>query len=556
MKLLGIGASKGIAVGPVKVVQEAPLFERRTVSEEEAARERQRIAPAMERARSELQALESRVAEELKEMIAAQLSLLDDPEISDEIEARLAERKNAEWAVEEAIESIAEAIAALDDPYLRERAADIRDLGKRIVAALLGLDAPGIALQEPAILVAKDLSPSDTAGLDASLVLGFATELGGPTSHSAIMARTMGFPALVGVAGLLESVQGGETIVLDAERGELLIDPPDAVRAAYEEQAAAHRRLLAEQKSKKDLPAVTTDGHRVELAANIGGVKDVAPALEWGAEAVGLFRTEFLYMEQNKLPDEETQFAAYRQVVEQLAPRPVIFRTLDIGGDKGLPYLELPKEENPFLGYRALRFCLNRPELFKSQLRAILRAGAHGKARIMFPMVATLQEWRQAKAYLREAADELGLSELPETGIMIEIPSAAIMASAFAEEVDFFSIGSNDLIQYTVAADRGNKEVSYLYQHLEPAVLRLVSQVIEAAHGAGKWVGMCGEMAGDPQAIPLLVGLGLDEFSMSAASLPKARDLIRGLSLEDCRKLAGAALACRDAAEVKQLLQG
>nr|WP_248927954.1 phosphoenolpyruvate--protein phosphotransferase [Paenibacillus hamazuiensis] len=553
MKLYGIGASQGIAVGPVKIVRELPPVERESVAEGQIPVQKERVAQAFDRARRELEQLERRIRPELKEMIAAQMMILDDPELAEEIEANLAEGKQAEWAVEDAVRSIAGAIADLEDPYLKERAADVHDLGKRILAALMNRSAPGIHVTEPVILAAKDLTPSDTAGLDPSLVLGFATELGGPTSHSAIMARTIGIPALVGVKDLLSSLRDGDTAAIDAEAGELLVNPAGEVRLSYENKAAERRRMIQEQRKSKDLPAVTADGRRVELAANIGSVKDAAAALEWGAEGVGLFRTEFLYMEKHALPDENEQFRAYEQVVRQLAPRPVIFRTLDIGGDKGLPYLQLPPEENPFLGYRALRFCLDRPELFKTQLRAMLRASTGGKARIMFPMVATVGEWRRAKAYLEEAAAELGFAELPEAGIMIEIPAAAVMARAFADEADFFSIGSNDLIQYTMAADRGNKAVSYLYRHLEPAVLRLIAGVIEAAHEAGKWVGMCGEMAGDPEAIPLLLGLGLDEFSMSAASLPKAREIIRSLSYEECRRLAESALKCRSIEEVRQL---
>ncbi|MHB1651010.1 MAG: phosphoenolpyruvate--protein phosphotransferase [Desulfitobacteriaceae bacterium] len=555
MVLSGIGAAKGLAVGPAVLLLDLPPIDRKTVAHVDEKAEKERLTSAFDRARLELQELENRLSSELKGIISAQSLFLEDPELWTQIEARLADGKNAEWAVDESIEEFAQSLATLEDPYLRERAVDIRDLGKRVLAALMNLPAPGIELTHPAILIAKDLTPSNTAGLDPSLVLGFATEQGGPTSHSAIMARAAGFPAMVGVTGLLSSVKEGDIVVIDATTGEIIINPSDEVRSIYENKVEENHRMLQKQKKQKDLPPITHDGRQIELVANIGGLKDVSTALEWGAEGVGLFRTEFLYMQKNSLPDEEEQYGAYKAVLERFAPAPVIFRTLDIGGDKALPYLEMPVEENPFLGYRAIRLCLDRQDLFKPQLRAILRASIHGKARIMFPMVATLHEFRQAKELLQETANELGITELPEVGIMVEIPSAALMVKAFAKEVDFFSIGSNDLIQYTMAADRGNKAVSYLYQHLEPAVLLLVAKVIESAHEAGKWVGMCGEMAGDPEAIPFLLGLGLDEFSMSASALPRARELIRSLSFAECKELATRALACYDVAEVRHLVQ-
>jgi phosphoenolpyruvate-protein phosphotransferase (PTS system enzyme I) len=519
-----------------------------------------RRAAACDRARGELAELQQRLPADLAAILEAQSLFLEDPALLDPIIDRIANGRNAEWAVEESVEEQAEILASLDDPYLRERAADVRDLGRRLLAALMGLPAPGVRLTEPSVIIARDLTPSDTAQLDRSLVLGYATELGGPTSHSAILARSMGIPALVGAAGLLEAVSQGTRVVLDATGGQLLVNPAPEVAEAYRKQVEETARQLDEQRSRRGLPAETVDGHRVELAANIGGPQDVAGALEWGAEGVGLFRTEFLYMERSNLPDEEEQYQAYVQVVQEMAPRPVIIRTLDIGGDKEVPYLGLAREENPFLGYRALRLCLDRTELFKTQLRAILRAGVHGHVRIMFPMVATVGEFRRAKEMLAATAAELAAEGAehvtnPEVGIMVEIPAAAVMAPVFAREVDFFSIGSNDLIQYTMAADRGNAAVSYLYRHLQPAVLHLVKQVIDAAHVAGKWAGMCGEMAGDPEAIPVLLGLGLDEFSMSAGALPPARDLVRRLRRDECRSLAAKTLSCVDADGVSALVR-
>jgi len=555
-KRTGIGAAKGLAIGHAVVVHDFPAIPQSSISAAELSAERARLDAAIERARAELTTLIEGLSAELQAILSAQLLFLEDPELLSAIDARLIAGQGIEWAANESFEEVAQALASLDDAYLRERASDVRDLGMRIVAALMGLPTPGVHLQKPSILVAKDLTPSNTASLDQALVLGFVTELGGPTSHSAIMARAAGFPAVVGVDGLLSTVRDGDVLVVDANRGEIWVNPTAPTLAVYQHALEASLRERTRQKYQRNLPAATTDDHRVELVANIGGPKDVTAALDWGAEGVGLFRTEFLYMQNDALPTEEEQYQAYRVVAEQFAPRPVIYRTLDIGGDKNLPYLALPHEDNPFLGHRALRLCLERPELFKTQLRALLRASTQGNVRIMFPMVATLAEFRQAKCLLQEAAAKLHITQLPQVGIMVEIPSAAIMARAFAQEVDFFSIGSNDLIQYTVAADRGNKSVSYLYQNLEPAVLQLVAGVIDAAHATGKWVGMCGEMASDKQAIPILLGLGLDEFSMSAAALPEARELIRGLSYKDCQELAKRALAARDVAEVRALVAG
>lgn len=553
MSLYGIGASKGLAVGPAVVIRELPPIKRRTLSPEELPAEKARLDRALARAGGELAELQSRLSPELQGIIRAQLLFIQDPELLEAIEARMEAGKNAEWAVAEAADEFVAAISMLASDYLKERAQDVKDFARRLQAALLGVPAPAIDLKQPSVLIAKDLTPSDTAALDVSMVLGFATETGGPTSHSVIIARSAGFPAIVGIRGLLDAVEDGDTVVLDAFSGELIVSPPEPVRASYAAQKEEQRKRLLAAKSNKHLPSITTDGREVELAANIGSPQDAVSALEWGAAGAGLFRTEFLYMHTNSLPSEETQYLAYKEAVERMAPHPVLFRTLDIGGDKALPYLEMATEENPFLGYRALRLCLDRPQLFRTQLRAILRAGEHGSIRIMFPMVATLDELCRAKQMLREAAGELGIARLPEIGIMVEIPSAAVLARMFAEEVDFFSIGSNDLIQYTMAADRGNKAVSYLYQHLEPAVLHLIAGVIEAAHSAGKWAGMCGEMAGDPQAIPILLGLGLDEFSMNAPSLPGARELIRSLSYDECRELAEHALKCRTVEEVRSL---
>ena len=556
MKLNGIGAAKGLAVGPVVVLRELPVVEHKYIEPNEIQNERKRLVKALECVGSELMELKSRLALELQGIIKAQILFLEDPELKSEIDIYLSQGKNVEWAVEAAIDEYVQAMMLLKNDYLKERAEDVKDFKRRVLAALMGVSASGVRITQPSILIAKDLPPSEIIGLDVSLVLGFITEQGGPTSHSAIIARAAGIPAMVGVINLLNSIENGDIVVLNANSEEIWVNPPNNIRISYEAKVEDNNRQLLIAKSTKDLKTVTLDDREVELAANIGGPQDAASALEWGAKGVGLFRTELLYMQKNELPSEEVQYTAYKEVAERFAPDYVIFRTLDIGGDKALPYLQMPLEDNPFLGYRALRLCLDRPDLFKTQLRAILRAGQHGNIKIMFPMVATLNELRQAKAILNETASQLGIVKLPEIGIMVEIPSAAVMAGAFAKEVDFFSIGSNDLIQYTMAADRGNKSVSYLYQHLEPSVLNLVDMIIKAAHNAGKWVGMCGEMAGDPEAIPFLLGLGLDEFSMGTSAIPKARELIRSLSYSECQELSKLALACSSVAEVQALIPG
>lgn len=445
--------------------------------------------------------------------------------------------------------------------YLKERAADMRDVTKRVLTHLLGLNYVNPAdINEEVIVIAEDLTPSDTAQLNRNYVKGFTTNIGGRTSHSAIMARSLEIPAVVGTKEVLDKVNSGDLVIVDGLDGSVIINPTEDVLNEYKAKRDKYLVQIEEWKKLREVQTTSKDGVHVELAANIGTPNDVTGVLENGGEGVGLYRTEFLYMGRTELPSEDVQFNAYKTVLEKMEGKPVVVRTLDIGGDKELPYLNLPKEMNPFLGFRAIRLCLEQKDLFRTQLRALLRASVYGTLRIMFPMIATLDEFRAAKALLLEEKEKLQaegvqVSDEIQLGIMVEIPSTAVLADQFAKEVDFFSIGTNDLIQYTMAADRMNERVSYLYQPYNPSILRLVKMVIDAAHKEGKWAGMCGEMAGDATAIPLLLGLGLDEFSMSATSILPARSQISKLSKADMEQLAAKALQMQTAEQVVELVR-
>ena len=445
---------------------------------------------------------------------------------------------NAEHALKETSDMFITMFEQMDNEYMRERAADIRDVAKRLLSHLLNVEIVNPSMiTEKVIIIAEDLTPSDTAQLNREFVKGFTTNIGGKTSHSAIMARTLEIPAVVGTKEATKLIQDGDIIIVDGFKGEVHINPTPDVIATYENEQLKYEQQKAEWTKLVDEKTTTADGHYVELAANIGTPEDLEGVINNGGEGIGLYRTEFLYMGRNQLPTEEEQFEAYKKVLQGMSGKPVVVRTLDIGGDKELPYLNLPKEMNPFLGLRAIRLCLEEQDIFRTQLRALLRASSYGNLKIMFPMIATLDEFRQAKAILEEEKQELltnniNVATTIEVGIMVEIPSTAILADQFAKEVDFFSIGTNDLIQYTMAADRMNERVAYLYQPYNPAILRLVKMVIDASHNEGKWTGMCGEMAGDEIAIPLLLGLGLDEFSMSATSILKARTQILEIEQE------------------------
>lgn len=564
VKIKGIGAAAGIAIAKALVLEAMELVvEKRTVEDPEV--EVTRLREALVLSEAEVRKLKQRTLEQLgeekAEIFEAHLLVLNDPELLGPVEDKIrTESLNAEYALQEVTSGFISMFENMKSAYLRERAADMRDVTKRVLAHLLKVKVQDLAaINEEVILVAEDLTPSETAQLNRSFVKGFATNIGGRTSHSAIMARSLEIPAVVGTKKILHQVKDGDLLILDGMDGSVLLNPDKATIAEYRAKKEQYEAQRAEYAKLRHVPTVTMDGLHVELAANIGTPADVAGVLENGGEAVGLYRTEFLYMGRDSMPSEQEQFGAYKTVLERMEGKPVVVRTLDIGGDKELPYLDLPKEMNPFLGLRAVRLCLERQDIFRTQLRALLRASVYGNLRIMFPMIATLDEFREAKSILLEekaklAAEGIQVSNEIQLGIMVEIPSTAVLADLFAKEVDFFSIGTNDLIQYTMAADRMNERVSYLYQPYNPSILRLVKRVIDSAHAEGKWVGMCGEMAGDETAIPLLIGLGLDEFSMSASSILAARSQIFKLSAEEMRTLALEALGCGTAEEVVRLV--
>ncbi|MRG84717.1 phosphoenolpyruvate--protein phosphotransferase [Salinibacillus xinjiangensis] len=564
--ITGIAASNGIAIAKAYLLESPDLtFETKKIENPEE--EIQRLESAIEKSKEELEKIKNHTKEKLgdehAEIFSAHLLVLSDPELIQPMEDKIKnDSVNAEAALDETANMFITMFQNMDNEYMRERAADIQDVTKRVMAHLLEAPFPNPALiNEEVIVVAKDLTPSDTAQLNKEFVKGFTTDIGGRTSHSAIMARSLEIPAIVGTKEITQSVKDGDMVIIDGLEGKVLINPSDDERKEYEQKQSQYEEQKAEWAKLKDEPSVTSDNVQVELVANIGTPDDVDGVLRNGGEGVGLYRTEFLYMGKTSLPTEEEQFEAYKAVLEGLGKeKPVVVRTLDIGGDKELDYLDLPKELNPFLGFRAIRFCLERDDIFRTQLRALLRASVYGNLKIMFPMVATVDEFRQAKELLLEEKDNLKqegveVSDDIEVGIMVEIPSTAVIARQFAKEVDFFSIGTNDLIQYTMAADRMNEKVSYLYQPYHPAILNLVHNVIEAAHAEGKWSGMCGEMAGDPIAIPILLGLGLDEFSMSATSILPARSQLRKLSKEQIAARKDELLSKSTTEEVVELVK-
>ena len=565
VNIKGIAASNGIAIAKAfKLIEPELTVVKTTITDVET--EINLYKEALVKTTEELQKIKVKAAQNLSEEEAAvfdaHINMANDPELLSQTTDKIkSESVNASYAFDEVSNMFIMMFESMDNEYFRERAADIKDIKKRILAHLLGVKVNDPStIDEQVVIIAEDLTPSDTAQLDRNFVKGFATNIGGRTSHSAIMARSLEIPAVVGTKTILEDVKDGDMIILDGLEGNVIVNPSAEQIAHYEEVAQAYEAQKAEWAKLKNEKTVSKDGQHVELAANIGTPKDVEGVLANGGEAVGLYRTEFLYMGRDNFPTEEEQFEAYKAVLEAMGDKPVVVRTLDIGGDKELPYLHLPKEMNPFLGYRAIRLCLDDTNLFRTQLRALLRASAYGKLRIMFPMIATLNEFRSAKALLLEekaklVAEGVTVSEEIEVGMMVEIPSAAVLADQFAKEVDFFSIGTNDLIQYTMAADRMNEKVSYLYQPYNPSILRLVKMVIDAAHKEGKWTGMCGEMAGDQTAIPLLLGLGLDEFSMSATSILPARSLISKLSKAEMADLAAEALNKSTVEEVIELVE-
>ena len=565
--LKGIAASDGIAAAKAYMLVQPDLsFSETSIDDPEA--EIKRLDDAVEASKSELELIKQKATENLGEeeaqVFEAHLTILAGPELLGQIKDKIKNDKvNAEAALKSVTDMFIEMFEAMtDNAYMQERAGDIRDVTKRIMSHLLGVTLPNPALiQEEVVIVAHDLTPSDTAQLDRNYVKGFITDIGGRTSHSAIMSRTLEIPAVVGSGSATTDIQEGEMVIIDGINGDALVDPTDAELADYKQKAAEFAAQKEEWARLKDAKSVSADGKEVLLGANIGTPDDVLGANDNGAEAVGLFRSEFLYMNSNELPTEDEQYEAYKAALEGMSGKQVVVRTMDIGGDKELPYLPLPEEQNPFLGYRAIRICLDRQDIFRTQLRALLRASKYGRLAIMFPMIATVQEFKDAKAIFEEekanlVASGVEVSDDIQVGMMMEIPAAAMIADKLAKYADFFSIGTNDLIQYSMAADRGNERVSYLYQPYNPSILRLIKNIIDASHKEGKWTGMCGEMAGDQIAVPLLLGLGLDEFSMSATSILKTRSLIKKLDSKEMKELADKAVSdCETVDEVVSLVK-
>ncbi len=563
-RLRGIPASPGIALGPAFVIQYQPLTVERQVVDDPAA-ELDRLEHALECARQQLAELVALARQQVDTdeaaIFDAHVMFLDDPALLDVVrQAIQSERLNAPAAWKDSTEHYARQLEALDDEYLQARAADIRDVGRRVLRILLGKDDPEMAsLAQPSIVIARDLAPSDTVQLDKQLVLGFGTAEGGATSHTAILAKALGLPAVVGIGAALTQIEPGMDLVLDGDEGSVWLDPDGDTQDDFLARQAQADSASAENLIHAQDPAVTSDGVKIEIVANIGSLDDSRRALQMGAEGVGLLRTEFLYLNRQSAPTEQEQTEAYRAILDVMQDRPVVVRTLDVGGDKPLPYIGLGEEQNAFLGWRAIRMCIDRPDFFKVQLRALWRSSPGHDLRIMFPMIATVDEVRQARRLLTEARQEVvdagqSVAESVQVGIMVEIPSVAILSDLMAPEVDFFSVGTNDLTQYTLAADRTNPRVAHLGDACHPAVLRQIRDVTLAAHALGKWVGVCGELAGDPSGVPILLGLGLDELSMTPHAIPAAKAQIRRWSAEAAASLAEKALALDSAQAVRQLV--
>ncbi len=554
-EIRGIAAAPGIAIGPVFQFRKKELEIEETFAG--SSEEKNRLQEAIEHARGQLGSLKKQMlakeATAEADIFDVHLEILDDPDLLDNVLLKIDQQQPAAQAWQATVEARAKLVAGLDDPLLAARSADLHDVGYRVLRLLVGADSTGDKFPDhPVIVMAEDLAPSDTAGLDKDKVLGFSTVVGGPTAHSAIIARALSLPAVVSAGEKVLDIADGTLVILNGDTGVLIIDPGEtAVSQAKTTQQKWQAQRAAAEKLAAD-PAVTQDGHRVEVAANIGGVADAKNAHASGAEGVGLLRTEFLFLERTEPPTEDEQFDVYRGIAEAMQGLPVIIRTLDIGGDKPLPYIDVPHEDNPFLGERGIRLCLNRPELLRQQLRAILRAAEFGHIRIMFPMVSDVSEWRAARALVEEVRSELNAPAV-ELGIMIEVPSAALMADAFAPEIDFFSVGTNDLTQYTLAMDRMHPVMAKKSDGLHPAVLRLISKTVKAAHECGKWVGVCGELGADTQAGPILVGLGVDELSVTVPSIATVKANVRAMTHARAKELAERALKCSTAAEVRAL---
>ena len=562
--LKGIATSSGIAIGKVYKLEQPKVVlteTKQTVEEALGIFEN-----AMEKTIKDIELIKERAAATLKpEELAifdAHLMMAQDPEFKDQIVARIKDGLNADQATKEISDMMIGMFESMDDAYFKERAADIKDVSFRLLCNILGLNIPDLTtIDEEVVIVAEEMTPSDTAQLNKKYALGFVTEIGGKTSHAAIMAVALGLPAVVGCTGIMAACKHGDKIILDAKSGDVIVNPTEEELKLYEDKRTKFLEEKAALQVLLNKPTISTDGHQVELVANIGSPKDMDNVIANGAEGVGLYRTEFLYMESTEdFPSEDEQYEAYKVVLQRAEGKRVVVRTLDIGGDKKLPYFEFDPEMNPFLGYRAIRLCLDRKDIFKTQIRALLKASVYGKLAIMFPMIATVDEFRNAKEFVMETKEELlkegaKVSDEIEIGMMVEIPASAVLADEFAKYADFFSIGTNDLIQYSMAADRMSEKVAYLYQPLNPAILRLIKMTIDGAHSQGRWCGMCGEMGGDPMAAPVLLGLGLDEFSMSATKILPTRKIITSLNKKEMEDLASKALKCHTEAEVTELVK-
>ena len=561
MRIQGISGSRGVAVGNVyRYIQEEIVIPDYTVAEDIVEEEIGKFAAAMAATLKQLDTIRQKALDEMgpeeAAIFEAHMQIAQDPSLSDGIKSLVeSSHTNVVAATAQTIETFANIFLGMEDPYMRERGADIKDIGDRLMRNMLGMNPRGLShISGEVILVAQDLAPSDTASLDKNVVKGIVTAAGGPTSHAAIMARTLEIPAVMGVGDIESFVDGDKAVVLGTD-GIVEMNPSDADWDEYTNQAAAFQEELKRLRESANLEATTTDGHHVELFGNIGKAKDAKNALTMGAQGIGLYRTEFLYMENDELPAEDVQFEEYKKVAQDMKGKPVIIRTMDIGGDKELKCLDLPSEMNPFLGYRAIRISLNRPDIFKVQLRALLRASAFGDIHIMYPMIASVEEVKQANVMLDECKAELTaegkeFNKDIKVGIMIEVPAAAVISPILAKYVDFFSIGTNDLCQYTLAVDRMNEAIGSLYQPLHPGVLRLIKHVIDASHEQGKFTGMCGELASDPVATMILLGLGLDEFSMTASSIPLIKNILRSVSKAECEEVANKALTMDTAEEI------
>lgn len=560
----GIGTSPGIALGNVLVYKEPKIvIEKKQVSntDEEIKRLDRAVEIAIKQIEQIYEKTLKNVGEKEAEIFNAHRMMIEDPEFIGDVKETIKSQKvNSEWAVKTTADRYIEMFENIEDEYIRERALDLKDVSNRLLKILLDIETMDLStLEDECIIIAEDLTPSDTAQMNKEMVLGFITELGGKTSHTSIMARTLEIPAVSGVKDITNKTKNGDFAIIDGKEGLIILNPSKEEIDNYKEKKERYEQFKLKLNEIKGKESISKDGIKVEIAANIGTPKDADKVIENDAEGIGLYRTEFLYMDSDKLPTEEEQFEAYKIVAERMEGKPVVIRTLDVGGDKDIPYLDLPEEMNPFLGYRAIRLCLDRKDIFKTQLRALLRASAFGNVKIMFPMISSIEEIREAKKVLEEAKEELrkeniSFNEDIEVGIMVEIPAAAIHSDIFAKEVDFFSIGTNDLIQYTLAVDRGNQDISYLYNQYHPAVLKLINMTIKNGHKEGIWVGMCGEAAGDEKLIPILLGMGLDEFSMSSSSILKARWIINNTSKEEIESMLDEILSLPTAKDVEKFI--